>query len=77
MAVGMGMSISVQNEGQEQLVPVGARVGIYLAREGDSVEKILTNASFAFERAKRAKQVVAYFDEDLMKETMHAKQIAC
>ena len=76
MALAMNMSLTTMNEGQNVLVNVRSRVGVYLAREKDTIDIILNNANFAFQRAKRAQQTVSYFDEELMNETMRAKKVS-
>ncbi|MBQ9008307.1 MAG: diguanylate cyclase, partial [Clostridia bacterium] len=76
MALAMNMSLTTEKDGQSILVNVRSRVGVYLAREKDTIEVILNHASFAFQRAKRGQQTVSYFDEDLMNDTMRAKKVS-
>ena len=69
-------NVRINRGGARSTVSVNAWMGLYPARAGDDVGKVLNFASYALGQARRSKQPVAYFDPQAMEKTIHFKSVS-
>lgn len=56
-------------------VPVGARIGVYRAEKGATVQTMLSKSTFAIEQARNSRLTISYFNQGQMDMSVYSKQV--
>lgn len=76
LAMASALNVTIDQGERKDVMPLSAWIGVYPAQDGDTIPDVLNRASFAYERAKRSRVSISYFDPSGMEQSLRAKKVA-